>query len=154
MSARELSLLAGMGSAGLLIAAFFWQWQGFPPCAMCLWQRYPHGAAIGFAVLAAFAAPFALWALLGVLSALTTAGIGVFHTGVERDWWEGPSSCTSSGGLGANLLPGQAEINVVLCDEVSWAWLGLSMASGNALASFALALIWIAALLKSRNETI
>lgn len=152
MKSRELSLVAGLGSAGLLLAAFYWQWQGYPPCAMCLWQRWPHGAAIVFGALAAFAAPVALWASLGALSALATAGIGLFHTGVERDWWEGPASCTSRGGLGDALLPGQAEVTVVLCDEVSWAWLGLSMASWNAIASTILALIWITAALRARRS--
>ena len=30
------------------------------------------------------------------------AGIGVFHTGVERAWWRGPTTCTSSGGLSSS----------------------------------------------------
>jgi disulfide bond formation protein DsbB len=35
---------------------------------------------------------------------------------------------------------------VVRCDEVAWEMLGLSMASWNALASFALAAVWLVAL--------
>lgn len=149
MSPKQLILIAGLGSALLLIGAWGFQALGYAPCKMCIWQRWPHGAAVAFAAMAMVSAPVVLWAALGALSALTTAGIGLFHTGVERDWWEGPASCTSSGGLGDNLLPGQADITVVLCDEVSWAWLGLSMASWNALASFCLVLIWSAAVVQT-----
>ncbi|MEL7345750.1 MAG: disulfide bond formation protein B, partial [Pseudomonadota bacterium] len=120
MSQKQLILIAGLGSALLLLGAWGFQMLGYAPCKMCIWQRYPHGAAIAFAALAVIAAPVVLWAILGALAALTTAGIGAFHTGVEQGWWDGPASCTSSGGLGSNLLPGQAEITVVLCDEVTW----------------------------------
>jgi disulfide bond formation protein DsbB len=117
---------------------------------MCLWQRWPHGGAI-LAGLLALALPMAIWLVAGALSALTTAGIGIYHTGVERAWWEGPSSCTGdAGGLsgltGADLLSTENAAPLVLCDEVAWAFAGLSMASWNALFSLALAAIWIVAL--------
>lgn len=156
MSARNLAVLAAAGSAALLIGAFLFQWAGYAPCKMCLWQRWPHGAAVGFGVLAALAPPLALWALAGALSALTTAGIGVYHTGVERDWWQGPTSCSGSGdslsGLsGADLLSLDAPVNIVMCDEVAWAFAGLSMASWNAVISLGLAALWTAALVRSRR---
>ena len=50
---RSLALLAGLGSAALLIGAFgFQHLGGFEPCAMCFWQRWPHGLAIVLALLA------------------------------------------------------------------------------------------------------
>lgn len=91
-------------------------------------------------------------ALLGLLAALTTAGIAAYHTGVERKWWDGPSSCTSSGGglggLSANdLLPGASDAPaLVLCDSFTPFLFGLSMANWNLVASLALAVIWAAAL--------
>jgi disulfide bond formation protein DsbB len=70
---------------------------------------------------------------------------------VERDWWEGPSSCSGGGGdLGsmdvADLLNPDAGGGIVMCDEVAWQMLGLSMASWNGLACLALAAIWFMAL--------
>lgn len=155
MTARRLALLAALGSAGLLAGAFFFQALGYAPCKMCIWQRWPHGAAIGFGVLAAVVAPLALWALGGALSALTTAGIGVYHSGVERGWWEGPTSCTGDGGglsglSGADLLSTQDVAPVVMCDEVSWWFLGLTMANWNVIISIGLAAIWIAAFARTR----
>ncbi len=90
--------------------------------------------------------------ILGSIAASATALVGIYHTGVERDWWEGPSSCTGGGDLGglsgADLLSTDAP-RVVMCDQVSWELLGLSMASWNALASLALMILWILAARRS-----
>lgn len=145
LNRKTLISLASAGSAGLLGGAFVFQFLGFAPCAMCLWQRWPHGAAIVIGVIALITAPTRLLAWLGALAAGITGGLGVYHTGVERDWWEGPSSCTSSGGLDAGNLLSMDGPKLVLCDQVAWELFGISMASWNALFSFALMAIWIIA---------
>jgi disulfide bond formation protein DsbB len=151
MNARNMMLLAALGSLALLLGAFAFQAMGYAPCKLCLWQRWPHAAAAGIGALVLLAGPVVLLGIAGVLSALTTAGIAVYHTGVERGWWEGPSSCSGAGnalqGLsGQELLSLDAPNTIVMCDEVAWAFAGLSMASWNALASFGLALLWILAI--------
>ncbi len=147
LSRRQLIALATAGSAALLLGAFAFQHLGgMPPCKMCLWQRWPHGAAVLIG-LAALALPGALLPLLGALAALITANIGGYHTGVERGWWEGPASC-SGGGAGldmGSLLSFDAPTNVVMCDEVAWQMMGLSMASWNMIASLILVVLWIMA---------
>ena len=148
MTSRSLGLAAALGSVLLLGGAFLFQLAGYPPCAMCLWQRWPHAAAIALgAVLLVWGHRGLMW--LGALAMAITGGIGVYHTGVERDWWEGPSSCTGTGGglgdmSGADLLSTDGP-QLVLCDVVSWQFLTLSMASWNALFSFALMALWIVA---------
>lgn len=143
-----LIVVAAGGSAALLLGAFGFQYLGdLPPCKLCIWQRWPHGAAVLIGALA-LALPGRILPGAGALAALTTAVIGVYHTGVERDWWEGPSTCTSGpvGGLTPEQLLEQImAAPLVRCDEVPWDMLGLSMASWNALASLGLALVWIAA---------
>jgi disulfide bond formation protein DsbB len=140
-----LILLAAAGSAGLLGGAFLFQLAGYPPCAMCLWQRWPHAAAIGIGALA-LVLGWRWLAGFGALAALTTAGIGVYHSGVERDWWEGPTSCTGSAlNAGGDLLATDGP-SLVMCDVVSWQLFGLSMASWNALFSLVLVAFWLAAL--------
>lgn len=143
-------MAAGLGSALLLLAAFGFQALGYAPCQMCLWQRWPHAAAAfvgGLATLGVAAPPVAA---AGALSALGTAGIGIFHSGVERGWWPGPDSCSGGGDLGgltgADLLSTEGATAIVMCDEVAWSFAGLSMASWNAVASLGLAAIWIVAL--------
>ena len=151
MSYRLLTALAAGGSAGLLGGAFVFQFLGYAPCAMCIWQRWPHAAAIAIGAVALLMLPNRVLPALGALAAATTAIIGVYHTGVERDWWEGPASCTSAGGglgglSGGDLLSTEAAPRLILCDEVSWEFLALSMPSWNALFSALLVLIWLAAL--------
>lgn len=148
LSAKQLALIAAAGSALLLAGAFGFQFiGGLAPCKLCLWQRWPHAAAVLIGAVALFVPR--VWVMaLGALAALATGGLGLYHTGVERGWWEGPTSCTGSGsaldGLsGAELLNFDAAPAVVMCDQVAWEMLGLSMASWNALAAACLALIWI-----------
>ena len=146
MTRHQLTTLAAAGSLALLGGAFFFQAIGYPPCAMCLWQRWPHAAAIALGVAAYFAS-HRLWAWLGALATAVTGGIGVYHTGVERDWWDGPTSCTGSGlgGLDAADLLSTDGPRLVMCDQVSWELFGLSMASWSALFSFLLMGIWLMA---------
>lgn len=155
MTRSHLIIAAAGGSLALLLGAFGFQMLGYAPCQMCVWQRWPHAAAIAIGVVA-LAVPGRALPLLGALAALTTAGIGVFHTGVERDWWEGITACAGAGditGLSASdLLDTSRQIGppLVRCDEVAWDFLTLSMASWNVLISLGLAAIW---LLAARKHT-
>ncbi len=148
---RILILAATLGSAAMMLGALGFQYIGeLPPCKMCYWQRYPHVAAVGIGILAFVLPGVGLTALLylGAVAALVTAGIGVYHTGVERGFWEGPTTCTSGpiGGLTPEQLMEQIMgAPLVRCDEVPWELFTLSMASWNAIISFALAGLWIAA---------
>jgi len=148
MTRNLMITLAAGGSAALLAGAYLFQFLGYPPCAMCLWQRWPHAAAILIGILAV-KVPGPWLPACGAIAAAITGGIGVYHTGVERDWWEGPSSCSGGGALdglsGSDLLAIEGP-QVVMCDQVSWELLTLSMASWNALASFALVIVWIVAI--------
>ena len=148
MTRRMLIALAAGGSAALLAGAFAFQHLGgMAPCELCLWQRWPHAAAIAIGA-AALALGMGGLAWAGAAAALATAGIGAYHTGVERKWWDGPAAC-SGGDMGAltsdQLFDRIMSAPLVRCDEVPWDMLGLSMASWNALIALALAALWIAA---------
>ena len=149
LTRRNLILLATFGSAALLAGAFVFQAIGYAPCKMCYWQRWPHGVAIGAGALALLTG-WALFIVAGALAALTTAAVGVFHAGVELKYWPGPSSCSGGadlGGLSGNdLLNTEVNDKIVMCDEVSWAFAGISMAGWNAVFSFGLMVVWVLAL--------
>ncbi len=152
MSRKLTILLAAGGSLFLLAGAFMFQALGYPPCAMCIWQRWPHGVAIAIGVLALLIPGRALPAL-GALAVATTSAIGVFHAGVEQSWWEGPSSCTGTGQnlgslAGGDLLATDGPL-LVMCDVISWQFAGVSMAGWNALLSAGLVVLWLAALRRS-----
>lgn len=146
MDLKRLSLIATLGSAALLLGAYGFQHiGGLPPCKMCLWQRWPHAAAILIGCVILLTGKVKL-AWLGVIAALTTAAIGAYHVGVEQGWWEGPTSCTSSGvtNLSAQELMDQIlNAPLVRCDDIAWQLAGISMAGWNAILSLALAAIWI-----------
>lgn len=156
MSRRLRVAIAGAGSLLLLAGALAFQYiGGLAPCPMCIWQRWPHGAAILFALVAiGFKAPPRILALGGAVSAAATAGIGIFHAGVEQRWWQGPSSC--AGFDPSQMTPDElfqhlATAPLVRCDEIPWEFLGLSMAAWNAVLSAILVLIWISALWQGRG---
>ena len=147
----RLAVLAAAGSAALLLAAFgFQHLGGLAPCPICLWQRWPHVVAIGagLALLPASRPVRTVLVALGGLAMLAGAGIGLYHTGIERGWWPGPTACSGDTGSltglsGGDLLSLDSATPLVRCDEVAWSLLGLSMASWNMLASLALAALWL-----------
>lgn len=148
MTRKSLTLLAASGSAALLLGAFAFQYVGgMSPCTLCIWQRWPHGAAVVIGALA-LTIGGRYWGYLGALAAATTAGIGMFHTGVERGWWEGLASCSAGSIKGlsvAELLDPTADVAApVRCDAVPWEMFTLSMASWNMILSAVLVLIWLA----------
>ena len=150
MTRRNLILLAGLGSLLLLGGAFTFQAFGYAPCKLCLWQRWPHAAAIVIAGLAlVFRGRVLPW--LGALAAATTGALGVYHAGVELGWWQGPTTCTSGpvGGMTPDELLNQImAAPLIRCDEIAWSLFGISMAGWNAIISFTLAAIWIAAAMR------
>ncbi len=140
----------------LAIALASQYWGGLLPCILCLYQRWPHAAALAFgiAALLLFRVGATRWARLFTLSAglalLVSAGIGAFHMGVEWRWWAGTASCGSTLGAGGSieaLRTALLETPVVRCDEAAWSFLGLSMAGYNFLLSgvVGLLVLWRAA---------
>ncbi|MEA1072092.1 disulfide bond formation protein B [Sphingomonas sp. LY160] len=134
--ARVLALVVpGVLLGGALLSQFV---GGLYPCEMCHWQRWPHVAALVLATIAVFSPiqsprvrPLVLLAALVVA---VSGAIGVFHAGVEFGWWEGLTTCTTSG---ATSLEDIMSVPLVRCDQVQWSFLGLSLAAWNAIISFA-----------------
>ena len=155
MTHRTLMFVAAGGSAALLAGAFLFQYLGWAPCKMCLWQRWPHAAAVAIGFFALLIGPSRVLALLGALATAATAGIGAYHSGVELKWWEGPASCSGAGsglqGLsGSSLVPGTADAApLVMCDTLTPFFAGLTMANWNMIASLGLLVLWALALRKS-----
>ena len=153
LSQRKLALYAAAGSTFLLAGAYVFQALGYAPCQMCFWQRYPHALAalIGLVLIAIQSR---LLIAIGALSTFTTSVIGIFHAGVEQKWWDGPASCSGnidklSGLSGQDLLATNVLDKVVMCDEISWAFAGISMPAWNAILSAALCAMWVIALKRS-----
>ena len=144
----QIGLLAALGSGALLLGAYYFQYvEKLAPCDMCYWQRWPHMAAIvvGLAAGASFLQPrlALVFALLAITALLVTAGLGVFHVGVEQHWWAGPQACSGrvpAGLSDAELKKYLLSARMVRCDEAAWKMWNISMAGWNAILSGGLAL--------------
>ena len=141
---RRLLLLAGIGSAGLLGGALFFQYAvGLAPCEICIWQRIPHVIVIAL-VLGSFARPSFQPAGISAtvcFTLLISAGLGFFHVGIEQDWWKGITECAAPATVISDpreMAGALAAKPLVRCDIVPWALFGGSMASYNALLSLIL----------------
>jgi len=151
-------------AAATLAGAWYFQLvQGLQPCPLCLQQRYAYYLAIPIAAATALAAgqnaPRGL--VIGglavlVLAALANAVLGFYHAGVEWKFWPGPSDCTGPvGNLGSagTLLDRLDKVKVVMCDEVQWRFLGLSLAGYNVLISLVMVAIAGSGIAKSVSVT-
>ncbi|HLJ51898.1 MAG TPA: disulfide bond formation protein B [Rhizomicrobium sp.] len=141
MKTEQVALFAGGVALALIIGALFFQYVlDYPPCEMCHWQRWPHIAAATLGIGGWFLlqrrvlqAPAALpLAILTLLLIVTSGMIGVFHAGVEWQWWPGPSACTTG-----YVFTGKLDLNapVPRCDVAAWRLFGISMAGYNAVIS-------------------
>lgn len=119
---------------------------GLFPCHFCLLQRYPYLVAIaaGAASLCVrrMGAAWKSLVLIGALSFLTTAGLGAYHTGIERGWVEYTGGCVAGASAGGSVDDLRQQIMgapLVSCADASAMFTGLSMASWNVL--FALLMV-------------
>jgi disulfide bond formation protein DsbB len=123
-------------SSALLIGAFYLQFVvGLKPCWLCILQRWPHFIAI---VVFGLSFLFPKWQKsLWVTTALLTGSSGViagYHMGVEAGLWM--ASCDSPV-LGTGKFASQLMDTTLTpaCSVVQWWFLGLSLATWNAIIS-------------------
>ncbi|WP_417413065.1 disulfide bond formation protein B [Hoeflea sp.] len=125
---------------------------GYIPCALCLEQRMPYyiGAPLMLVAAIISKAGGPSWAVRGLLAIggllmLYGLVLGVYHSGVEWHWWEGPASCATSADAvtkdAGSLLGDLSSKKPPSCDAAALRVLGLSFAGWNVLASAALAAV-------------
>ncbi len=118
----------------------------YDPCILCWWQRGPYAAALLFSLIALLWKPYGrqscvLMALCGVAFVIG-CGLAIFHSGVELHWWLGTSGCSVAplhGNSPEDLRKQLLQMAVPHCDQISWTFLGLSMANWNVPGSLILA---------------
>lgn len=137
---------------GALISQYVF---GLYPCEMCMWQRWPHFAAIFLALVASVMVqrPWAKFLVLGAALAVLVSGlIGGFHAGVEYGWWEGITSCASNLAAGDDLLASIMNAPLVRCDVAPWSLFGISLAGFNFLFSVGGAVLILGLLAFNRKD--
>lgn len=155
LEAKHCIFICGLMSAILYGGALLFQYVGgLAPCSLCLWQRWPHV----IIVLLAAIAPILRMKSFFLIAIAITAGVSVvlaaYHTGVEWGFWDGPNGCAANFNAGSDLKSITDNLLAtprVRCDEVTWSFLGLSMASWNGLFSLDMCLIALICLLKRKK---
>lgn len=152
---RELSppraaLLVFIAAFATIAGAWLFEWAGYPPCELCLKQRWAYYAGVPLAGLVALlaargarAATIAGFALLALVF-LGSMAFGVYHAGVEWGFWLGPQDCTGALSKAPSMddfLKQLDTVKVVRCDAVAIRILGLSLAGWNAVISAGLACV-------------
>jgi disulfide bond formation protein DsbB len=148
--AQAARLLAAATPAALLGGAYLSQFGfGLYPCEMCWWQRYGHFVALALGLLALVRQSDAL-SRLAALAILLAGLVGAYHAGVEYDWWEGITTCSTTAAAGGDPLEAIMNAPIVRCDVAPWSLLGISLAGWNFLVSSAAALTIFALLRREK----
>ncbi|MBW8310195.1 MAG: disulfide bond formation protein B [Candidatus Paracaedibacteraceae bacterium] len=130
LTQRNFLIFSGLMAFFSLGCAFIAQYLfDISPCILCLYERYFYGGVLLCGIVAAInfypnlvykLAGFILWG--GV-------ALAIYHTGVERHWWQGTAACYGMAAKAKSI----EELRTLLqakpmgrCDQVSWAILGIS----------------------------
>ena len=157
---RRYPVFVLVASAAVLGGALLSQyWGGLAPCELCLMQRWPWAAAIAIALIAIMVGSESLLSWLAlVLTAVFAVGgaLALYHVGVERHWFAGPSACTGAATAADTVEALKARIlgqMPVRCDEPAWSLWGISLAGWNLLASLVMGSVCLAVfwLLRGRD---
>jgi disulfide bond formation protein DsbB len=154
---RRYPVFVLVASAAVLGGALLSQyWGGLAPCELCLLQRWPWAAAMGISLIAITvggrSAPTWAALLLAVIFAVGS-GLALYHVGVEKHWFAGPSTCTGAATAADTVEALKARIlgqMPVRCDEPAWSLWGISLAGWNLLASLVMASFCLAAFWRLR----
>lgn len=150
---RSASLLVALGAAVTLGIAFYFQYAlGYAPCQLCLWQRWAYYIGIPLALVAAYTNCRHLLAFVALIFA-ANAAFGLYHAGVEWQFWAGPASCgEGAANVGGNLIQDLQTQRIVPCDRASWRFLGLSFAGWSMVICAGLALVAAVGSLSQRER--
>lgn len=144
-------------SVGALASALISQYAfGYDPCVLCLWQRVPYVLAFVLAVTSLLSMMHGKWQAVVFLACcipvfLGGAGVAFFHTGVELHWWLGTDGCTLQPLHTAETMSWRDRLlatPTAHCDQITWTFLGFSMANWNVALSLALAFFTALAVIK------
>ena len=120
---------------------------GHEPCKLCIYPRIPHFFSIllilNILLIKRYVKPSLLLLVLISLSGLILA---FYHFGIEQGFFSEPFVCEAQNldnNLSKEEILKQLKENTVSCKDVNFKVFGLSLASINAIFSFALLIIFV-----------
>ena len=139
----KISLLA---SSLMLLSAFYLEYfEDALPCELCITQRWFHGLIITYSLISIFILEKFINVKIFILIVLSftwlaSAIAGLYHFGIEMNFWLGPDDCSSNIDFSKDLLTYLLNKSPIKCDEIMFKILGLSLAGWNALLSLLMSL--------------
>ena len=129
-------------SSLMLTSAFYLEYfHGALPCDLCITQRWFHSAIIAYSFIIILIIKKTLISkkillIGGAILWLSSSLAGLYHFGIEINFWTGPDECSSNVDFSKDTLTYLLNKSPIKCDEVMFEIFGLSLAGWNALASF------------------
>ena len=139
----KISLLA---SSSMLLSAFYLEYfQGALPCDLCITQRWFHALIITYSLISIFILEKFINVKIFILIVLSFTWLassiaGLYHFGIEMNFWTGPDDCSSNIDFSKDTLTYLLNKSPIKCDEIMFKIFGLSLAGWNALLSFLMSL--------------
>ena len=147
MLMNNIFKLSFLISSLMLLSAFYLEYfhDAFP-CDLCITQRWFHALIMSYSLISIFINEKKILANKFILIGLSITWIGssvagLYHFGIEMNYWNGPDECSSSIDFSKDTLKYLLNKSTIKCDEVMFKILGLSLAGWNALMSFLIFLI-------------
>ena len=140
-----------------LISAFVIEYGlGHKPCKLCIYQRYPYLISILllasiFVLKKNIKIHFLVLSIVSLLGAI----IAFYHFGIEQGFFNEFGICEASSSgqvLSKEDILKQLQQSIISCKEVTFRFLGLSLASINTIFSLALSYIFYLMFKKYEND--
>ncbi len=157
MSTINIFKISFIISSLMLLSAFYLEYfHGALPCDLCITQRWFHVAIIGYSFIVILIINKTLISnklliLVGSILWLSSSLAGLYHFGIEMNFWTGPDGCSSNIDFSKDALTYLLNKSPIKCDEVMFEIFGLSLAGWNVLASLFIFLLGITLLLYKRQ---
>ncbi len=156
MSTSNIFKISFVISSLMLLSAFYLEYfHGALPCDLCITQRWFHGVIISYSFIIILIINKTLISnklliLVGAILWLSSSLAGLYHFGIEMNFWAGPDGCSSNIDFSKDTLTYLLNKSPIKCDEVIFEIFGLSLAGWNALVSLFIFLLAIILLFNKR----
>ena len=144
MLVKNIFKISFLISSLMLLSAFYLEYfHNAFPCDLCITQRWFHALIISYSLITIFISKSSFFRNKLILIGLSITWIassvaGLYHFGIEMNFWKGPDECSSAIDFSKDTLKYLLNKSPIKCDEVMFKILGLSLAGWNAIMSFAM----------------
>lgn len=145
---KGISIFIFIASLIALSIAYIFQFIGYPPCKLCLYQRIPYFLLMVLALISMRYNKYYIVTLI-IIAMIAEILLAGFHVGVEHHIFSFHTSCSNPANLAENIEQFKQSLekaSTVPCDKPTLFFLGLSMASWNFIYSILLFLTYLSLL--------